>query len=275
MGQTGSIAPTISVFNIARDGILTQNFADTTTLPLGLSPSQLLISSKSKLAFLDTFTPPPLNNVTGANQILPFAIGADGALVPVASGGIGAPVTPPLLLGLVQNPNANIIYGSLVGAAKIGVFTYDNAGNVKLADIVDVGLKGGGPCWSVISADGKYLYSADTGSNSVGVYSLANPLYPKQIQEFVLGGPQNSANSPTAKRETTDFELALDPGGKSLYVIDHQNDAAGDFPQGNALHVLSVASDGKVSESANSTQFLPSNIPAGDAPQGVAVIAAS
>ena len=75
-------------------------------------------------------------------------------------------------------------------------------------------------------------------------------------------------------RETTDFEFALDPSGKTLYVIDHQTDAAGTFPQGNALHVLSVAADGTLSESASSPVFLPSDIPAGADPQGVAVILA-
>ena len=75
-GQTGSIAPTITVFNIRANGTLTQDFAATTTLPVGLSPSQVLISSTSRLAFLDTFTPPPLNNVTDANEVLPFQIAA-------------------------------------------------------------------------------------------------------------------------------------------------------------------------------------------------------
>ena len=105
------------------------------------------------------------------------------------------------------------------------------------------------------------------------MFSLADPLHPVQIQEFVLGGPQNSTGDPTAARETTAFEFALDPSGKTLYVIDHQTDAAGNFPQGNALHVLSVAPDGTLSESASSPLFLPSNIPAGADPQGVAVIA--
>lgn len=274
-GQSGSLAPSITVFDIGHHEVLTQNLADTTTLPVGLSPSQILISSTSDLAFVDTFTPPPLDNVTDANEVLPYVIGANGALVPVASGGVGAPVTPPLLLGLAQNPNANIIYAGLTGANDIGVFTYDSAGTLKLEDTVAVGLNGAGPCWALVSADGKYLYTIDTGSNSVGVYSLADPLHPKQIQEFVLGGPQNPANNPADARETTDFEFALDPSGKALYVIDHQTDAAGNFAQGNALHVLSVASNGTLSESASSPLFLPSDIPAGDAPQGVAVIAAS
>ncbi len=270
-GQTGSIAPSITVFNIRPSGILTEDWAATTTLPAGLSPSQLLISSNSHLAFLDTFTPPPLNNVTDANEVLPFQIGANGTLTPVASGGVGVPVSPPLLLGLAQHPTQSIIYAGLTGANEVGIFTFDSAGDLTLSGTVDV--QGSGPCWTIVSANGKYLYTVDTGTNSIGVFSLANPLQPVQIQEFVLGGPQNPTGNPSAARETTDFEFALSPSGNTLYVIDHQTDAAGDFPQGNALHVLSVAADGTLSESSSSPLILPSTIPTGADPQGVAVIA--
>ena len=197
-GQTPTIAPTITVFNIGQNGVLTQDFADTTTLPLGLSPSQVLISSTSDLAFVDTFTPPPLNNVAEANEVLPFQIADDGKLIPVSSGGVGAPVTPPLLLGLAQDPTQNIIYAGLTGAKQVGVFTFDGAGNLTLVDTVSV--QGSGPCWTSVSANGKFLYTVDTGTNSVGVFSLADPLHPFQIQEFVLGGPQNSTGNPAAAR---------------------------------------------------------------------------
>ena len=273
-GQTGSIAPSITVFNIGFDGTLYQDFADTTTLPVGLSPSQVLTVPNSNLIFIDTFTPPPLNTVPEANEILPFQIGFGGQLIPVSSGGVGDPVTPPLLLGLSLNPNQNIIYAGLTGANEVGVFTFDKAGNLTLVNTIPV--QGNGPCWTTVSANGQYLYTADTGTNSVGVFSLANPLHPTQIQELVLGGPQNSTGSSTAPRETTDFEFSLDPSGKSLFVIDHEQIAAnGTFPQGNALHILSVASNGTLSENANSPVFLPANIPAGADPQGVAVISAS
>jgi 6-phosphogluconolactonase (cycloisomerase 2 family) len=270
-GQSGSIAPTITVFNIRRNGVLTENFAATTTLAVGLSPSQLLISSTSRLAFLDTFTPPPLNNVPDANEVLPFRIAASGALIPVSSGGRGAPVTPPLVLGLAQHPAQNIIYAGLTGAAQVGTFTFDGAGNLSLAGTTPV--QGKGPCWTLVSADGAFLYTTDTGTNSVGVFSLADPTHPVQIQEFALGGPLNSTGDPNAALETADFEFALDPSGNTMYVIDHQTDASGNFPQGNALHVLSVAANGMLSESAGSPLFLPSRIPAGADPQGVAVIA--
>jgi 6-phosphogluconolactonase (cycloisomerase 2 family) len=272
-GQTGTIAPTITVFEIGRHGDLTQDVYATTTLPLGLSPSQVLISSKSDLAFVDTFTPPPLNDVPEANEVVPFRIAADGKLVPIKSGGVGAPVTPPLLLGLAEHPSQPIIYAGLTGASQVGVFTFDGGGNVKLAGTAAV--QGAGPCWSLVSPDGKFLYTVDTGTNSVGVFALADPLHPAQIQEFVLGGPQNPTGNPAAPRATTDFEFALDPSGKALYVIDHQTDAAGNFPQGNALHVLTVAANGTLSEGTGSPLFLPVGIPAGADPQGVAVVAAS
>jgi 6-phosphogluconolactonase (cycloisomerase 2 family) len=272
-GQAAGIAPTITVFNIRSNGTLTENWAATTTLPVGLSPSQLLISSTSRLAFLDTFTPPPLNNVTDANEVLPYQIASNGALIPVSSGGLGAPATPPLLLGLVQHPTQSIIYAGLVGANEVAVFTFDGSGNLSLVDTVADADQGKGECWTIVSANGKFLYTVDTGTNSVGVFSLADPLHPAQIQEFVLAGPQNSTGSSTAGLELADFEFALNPSGTTLYVIDHQTDAAGTFPQGNALHVLSVAPNGMLSENASSPLFLPSNIPAGADPQGVAVIA--
>ena len=190
-GLTPAIAPSITVFNVGKDGALTEIFADTTALPLGTSPSQVLTTSN--LLFVDTFTPPPLNNVAGANEILPFQIGAHGQLTPAPGGGLGVAdaspaVSSPLLLGLTLNPTQNIIYAGLTGANAVAVFTFDSAGNLTLVDTVPDTLGGGGPCWTTVSPNGKYLYTADTGTNSVGVYSLADPLHPTQIQEFLLAG---------------------------------------------------------------------------------------
>jgi 6-phosphogluconolactonase (cycloisomerase 2 family) len=273
-GETATIAPSITVFNIRPFGGLARDAAATTNLALGLSPSQLLISSRSQEAFLDTFTPPPLNNIAGANEVVPFQITANGSLVPLASGGVaGAAVSPPLLLGLSQHPTQNIVYAGLTSTSQIGVFSVDHAGNLTLTDTVAV--SGKAPCWTLVSPNGKFLYSIDTGSNSVGVFSLADPLHPVQIQEFTLGGPQNPTGNPAAASETTDFEFSLSPSGNTLFVIDHSTDATGAFPQGNALHVLSVAANGTLSESPGSEVFLPPNIPVGADPQGVAVIAAN
>ena len=261
-GQTGSIAPSITVFKIEANGVLKQDFADTTTLPAGLSPSQLLISPASHLAFLDTFTPPPLNNVTDANEILPFQIASNGSLVPVSSGGLRAPVSPPLLLGLALAPSQNVIYAGLTATSKVGVFTFDGAGDLSLAGTVATqgAVARAGP-WSAPTASS---FTRSTRARTAWGSSRWRIRWPrfKFRNSCSVGRRIRPAIRPRA-RETTDFEFALSPSGNTLYVIDHQSDAAGTFPQGNALHVLSVATDGTLSESASSPLFLPSNIPAG------------
>jgi DNA-binding beta-propeller fold protein YncE len=69
-----------------------------------------------------------------------------------------------------------------------------------------------------VSPDGKFLYTGDTGSDSVGVYSLADPLHPVQLQELFLGGPLTPPGSPTGTaRETTAFQVAVDPSGRFGY----------------------------------------------------------
>lgn len=272
-GQAASIGPSITVFTINSNGSLKADVADTVTLTTGLSPSQLLIPHGSSLLFVDTFTPPPDDSVTGANEILPFAIGKNGQLTPAVSGGLGDPsASPPLLIGLAVNPTQDIIYGDLVGAGLVGVFTYNSSGDLSLVDTV--ATQGAGPCWATVSPNGKFLYTVDTGSNSVEAFSLANPMQPQEIQNFVLGGPQNSSGNSSDPRETTAFEFAFNSAGTYLFVIDHQTTSDGTFPQGNALHELAVAANGMLSEPSASPAFLPSNIPAGDDPQGVAVIPA-
>jgi DNA-binding beta-propeller fold protein YncE len=266
-GQTGTVPPTISVFNIDKDGSLDPIKSATVTLPQGLSPSQLLPSLDGKVLFADAFTPPPLLNVSNSNSIVPFTVGKDGKLT--AGTPIASPATPPLLLGLAQHPTKNIIYAGLTAASEIGVFTYDSTGTLTLASTVPV--QGTAPCWTIVSADGQTLYSIDTATNSVGVFSLADALHPKQIQEFALGGPQNIANDPTAAKQTADFEFALDPSGKSLYVIGHETTAG--FANGNAVHALSIAADGTLSENSGPS-FLPASLAAvGARPDGIATVA--
>ena len=268
-GQAGTVPPTISVFNIDEDGSLDPVKSATVTLPQGLSPSQLLPSLDGKVLFADAFTPPPLLNVANSNAIIPFTVGKNGKLT--AGTPIASPATPPLLLGLAQHPTQKIIYAGLTGASEIGVFTYDSSGTLTLASTVPV--QGTAPCWTIVSANGQTLYSIDTATNSVGVFSLADALHPKQIQEFALGGPQNIANDPSAAKQVADFEFALDPSGKSLYVITHETTTG--FAKGNAVHALSIAADGTLSENSGPS-FLPAGLAVvGARPDGIATVALS
>jgi DNA-binding beta-propeller fold protein YncE len=156
-----------------------------------------------------------------------------------------------------------------VGGNQIAVFTYDKKG--ALTFVKAVADQGAGPCWTAVSADGKYLYAVNTGSVSVGVYSLKDPLNPVQIQDFALKLPAPPAGQ--AKAPVGAFEFSLDPSGDVLDVLTQSTDAALSFPQGNALHSLLVASDGTLSEPGDATTFSTTLVPGTARIQGVAIVA--
>ena len=268
-GQPGTVAPNYTGFHIEHDGKLTPIAGSTVTLPLGLSPGQILASQQGDLLFGDNFTPPPLVNVALSNTIEPFNVDPSGRLTVAPGGAIASNATPPLILGLAENPTQRILYAGLPGAGGLDVFTYDRNGALHLANTV--GSTGKGTCWVTVSADGKTLYTSDSGTDSVAVYSLANPLKPVEIQEFSLNGPKAATGA--TGNETVNFQLALDPSGESLYVVNHDVAPNNDFASGNQLHVLSVAPDGTLNEvSSSPTLFAASEIPANAHIQGVAVI---
>jgi Lactonase, 7-bladed beta-propeller len=126
--------------------------------------------------------------------------------------------------------------------------------------------QGSAACWCVVSADGNFLYVATTGTDSIGVFSLADPLHPAQIQELALSHVSGDQN------QSGDFQIALDPSGQSLYVVNQSTNPTGTAHRGNQLHVLSVASDGTVSEQSGPIVFSPADVPANAHPQGVAIV---
>lgn len=164
-GQTATIAPNYTAFRVHEDGALSPIAGSTVTLPVGLSPAQALISRDGRFLFGDNFaipgTPPPLGQT-----IDPFSIQKDGTLEQSPGGPVTAPLTPNVLLGLATHPTQRIIYGGLTGTPGIAVFSYGADGSVKF--VTSVPDSGAGPCWITVSANGKYLYASNTGSDSIG-----------------------------------------------------------------------------------------------------------
>jgi DNA-binding beta-propeller fold protein YncE len=269
VGHPGTVAPNYTGFFIEEKGRLDPIPNSTVTFPKDTSPAQALISRDGRFLFADIFAVPGSTAAQG-NTLAPFQIEGNGTLKPAPGGNVGAPVSPPLLLGTAVHPHLNIVYAGLTGAARIGVFSYDETGRTSF--VTSVPDQGAAPCWIVVSADGKYLYAANTGTNSVGVYSLADPLNPVQLQEFTLKGPQAPPGAPAGERDTAAFQLALDPSGRSLYVIGQSTSPTLSFPQGNQLHTLKVAHDGTLSEPAGPILFPTSAVPANARPQGLAIV---
>jgi hypothetical protein len=270
IGHPGTVAPNITGFQIGNDGSITPIPGSTVTFPVDTSPSQNLISTDGRLLFADIFAVPGSTAPQG-NTLAPFQIERDGSLSLAPGGNVGAPVSPPLLLGAAFNPNQRIIYAGLTAVNEVAVFTYDKSG--QLTFVGDSPVQGSAPCWAAVSSDGRFLYTGDTGTDSVGVFSLADPLHPVEIQELVLGGPHAPPGSPPDTLQTNVFQIALSPNGHTLYAIGQSTNPTGSFPQGNQLHTLSVAADGTLREPNGPILLSAAGVPGDAHPQGIAVVA--
>jgi 6-phosphogluconolactonase (cycloisomerase 2 family) len=274
----GTVAPNITGFTIDPDGSLSPIPGGTVTFPVNTIPSQNLISSDGRFLFADIFA---ANGTSPqGNTLAPFQVQGNGTLTLAPGGNVAgqnpdSTAAPPALLGADVNPHRHIVYAGLTGLAEVAVFTYDETGRLSFVGATAPNGDGGaGPCWVAVSPDGKFLYTGDTGSDSVGAYSLADPLRPVQIQEFFLGGPLTPPGSPPGTaRQTTVFQVAVDPSGRFVYAIGQNTSATGTFPDGNQLHVLAVARDGTLSEPQDPVLFTQAGVPGDAHPQGIAVVA--
>src|SRR5262249_11794801 len=158
----------------------------------------------------------------------------------------------------------------LTAVNELAVFTYDKSG--QLTFVGDSSVQGAAPCWIAVSSDGRFLYTGDTGTDSVGVFSLADPLHPVQIQEFTLGGPHAPPGSPSGTLQTNVFQIELSPDGRTLYAVGQNTSPTGSFADGNQLHTLSVAADGTLSEPNGPVLLSTAGVPGDAHPQGIAVV---
>lgn len=229
--QTGSANYT--TFKVASDGSLTMN-AGSTYLPAG-APEQVLFRRGTQVQFFGF--------EFATNAVVTYALDRNGLMSKISS--VTPPVANPQIQGGALHPAKSIIYIGEPVQRRVGVVDFDTAG--KLTYMRDVENQGAAVCWVIVSADGKYLYDAETPSSAITVYSLANSQAPVQIQRFkVKGAGAGPAN------------LALDPKGGFLYAVDW--DAT--------LHVLSVGANGTLTEPKNPISL---NLPAGTIPLGIAV----
>ncbi len=242
------------------------------TQPAGKSPQVALTTPNGKLLFGVDFMA-PLANAQG--PIRAFSLAADGTMtaapgtplaIPVVDG--GSPPGTPLALGLALHPTQSILYVAYVLREQIGVYTYDpTSGAPTYAATASV--SGPAPCWIRANRDGSRLYVTTTGDDGVSVLDTSNPLAPVEKQHLVLKdtGPLFDAGGSAAPTSQS-YEESVSPDGKYLFVLSQRLTTDPTVSQGNVLHVLSIASDGTLTETVADVPF---DVAVGVRPQGVAV----
>ena len=262
-------APSYTVLNVAANGALSP--LATSTVAAGASPSDALLSPDGKFLFGADFLAPL--SPAAANPLRSFVIGADHRLtnapgtpmaIPVVAG--GTPPGTPAALGLAVHPTQHVLYVGFVLRSQIGVYTYDDTTGA-LTYQTEAAVSGAAPCWIRANTTGNRLYVTDTATNSVSVLDSTNAMAPVELQHFVLAdlGPTYGAmNSPTSES----YQEALSPDGKLLYVVSENTNPDLTVTGFNVLHILSVATDGTLTETIPDVKLA---VPAGTRPDGVVV----
>jgi 6-phosphogluconolactonase (cycloisomerase 2 family) len=273
-GETAGDNPNITGFNIKKDGALKAIPHGTVELAPGIQPTQALVSPDHRHLFTLNVFENPITLPPGfppfapaySSTIVSYDIRPNGRLVEVDRE--TNPTFPPYMLGLQVHPTANVLYAGLLLNQAIGVYSYNDAGELTLVTQAPTGAGDVGTCWVEVSKDGRFAYASNATTDTLSVFSLADPLHPVLLQSIALGGPKVPVPQPApVVFSTTPFQLELDADDEYLYVVNHETTLDNSFPDGNAVHVLKVGADGLLTEV--DTVLLTGVVPAGAHPKGV------
>jgi 6-phosphogluconolactonase len=283
-GSGGTSKPNYTSFRVAADGTLSKVVNSRVEVGAGASPTQALVSRDGKFVFGDNFLAREFDPPAGfpsdlvppfGSELESFKLDANLKLqrnAPAQPSQLPG-VADKFILNMQAHPTHNVVYAGFVVGNKLGVYKYNAAGVLQF--VKAVGTAGQGLCWIVISPDGKRLYGTNFSSDSVSVFDISDPLNPVEIQDvpLKLRNPHPSDQPSPAQFDTVAFQLSIDPEGKHVYVVNHEQTSDNRSTTGNAVHVLTVGANGTLTENAASPVVLtPPLVPFNAHPMGVVAI---
>ncbi len=190
----------VSLFTIAGNGVLTEVFPRATVAPLGNAPELLVMDPSGDYLYVmnsasENITVFSVNSTTGVlTQI-------DGSPFPVGLAPLNMELTPSgkfLFVSAASEPNG-LIEGFSVSSGKLQFSSLTST-------------QGLNPYGLVIDPAGKYLYAANTSSNSITIFSIGSN-----------GALTQIAGSPLADIYNGPVAMMMDPKGQFLYVANQSS----------------------------------------------------
>jgi 6-phosphogluconolactonase (cycloisomerase 2 family) len=192
--------PNITGFSISSEGELTPLAGSTRPLSGGSAsdPAEVSFSSDGKLLVVTE---------KATNIIDVYTVGADGlASLPIANSSHG--LTP---FGFAFDQRNNLIvseaFGGAPNAAAVSSYETSSGGSLSVVSgsVPDFQTAA---CWIVITNNGRYVYTTNTGSGSVSSYQLASNGSLSLIDSVAASTGPNSAP----------IDMALNNSSRFLYV---------------------------------------------------------
>jgi hypothetical protein len=236
-----SVAPGYVTFHINADGSLSR-FGPTIAAAPASSPTNAFVAPKYNFVMSTEEGGPFRGFIVGTGGLTQ---GSNSPLAPDPS------IFPPGLivtkrwgLGIAADPSLPVVYIGMATVDKIAVYSYDRTGGLSFQRSVPA--PGSDlPCWLHVNAAGTRLYTANAGNNTMSVFDTTDALNPKWLQTIKLSGEGNPWN------------FQIDPTGKLIFLVAPRartNVAPG---QGQTVHTLVIAADGRLSEPRYSPVPLP------------------
>jgi hypothetical protein len=250
------VRPNYTSFHVRSDGSLSRPIS-TIEVPPGSSPLQAYVTPDRKV----------LISSEESGVFRAFRIGPDGRL----RQGPGSPVRLPAAVfpggrrvpnvwpaGLVSQPRLKILYAQLANLSETIVYRWTDQARLTFVRALP-NPHSFLPCWTHVNAQGTRMYTGNAGSDNMSVFDIArDPTDPREIQSVRLNAPGNPWN------------FQIDPTGRVIFLLDMR--ATRQIPpgEGNQLHALRIAPDGRLTEERSSPVDIP--VPIGTNPIGLAIV---
>lgn len=180
--------------------------------------------------------PPPGQDAGGGPPGGGPSEGQDGGGGPPGGqdgGGPGLGSIPEGALGMVEHPQEPVIYSELPNYSLLMVHEYDDAGRLRFVRGVRI-PKGFLACWAKVSADGRFLYVANTGEHTIAVFDVSDARSPRHLQSLAVPGPGGVVS------------IEIDDDAGVLYALDHFDPLDLEPGQSNRLHAFKIGEDGRL-----------------------------
>jgi 6-phosphogluconolactonase len=192
----------VSLFDIAENGVLSEVFPRTTVAPLGLQPELLVMDPSGNFLYVMNAASENISvfSINTTSSSLPL-----GSLTQIAGSPFPIGLAP---LNMQLAPSGKFLFVTAAGTplGLIEGFSV-NAGVLQFVSLTN--SEGLNPFGVAIDPTGKYLYAANTSSNSISIFTIGSSGTLTQVE----GSPLSDIyNGPVA--------LTLDPKGQYLYVAN-------------------------------------------------------
>jgi 6-phosphogluconolactonase len=162
------------------------------------------------------------------NNIDAFQVQKNGKLGPI----VVNPSAGPGAFAVSFAPNGTALVSETgpmggMNAGAISSYAVESSGNLSTIS-ANVPTMGSATCWQAITPDGKFVYTANSGTSSISGFSVAKngtltPL-PGTVQAMLPSG-------------STDLDTAITADGKFLYTLDSET---------GKVSILAIDADGKL-----------------------------